>query len=85
MSGKTAKRTDNRAASLRINLTASKLTTIGKQKVSLERGLRYWADSPLRDPQDLVLFQRDLSFPKVVDRIHEQTEANISPKKEKFS
>ena len=35
------------------NATVSKLTTIGQQKVSLEAGLRYWADSPTEGPDDL--------------------------------
>lgn len=39
--------------SLPINLTASKLTTIGEQKVTFEVGLRYWADSPSGGPEDL--------------------------------
>ena len=39
--------------SIPINATVSKLTTIGQQKVSLEAGLRYWADSPTEGPDDL--------------------------------
>ena len=41
--------------SVPINATVSKLTTIGKQAVSFEVGLRYWADNPpgAPDPGDL--------------------------------
>jgi len=41
--------------SVPINATVSKLTTIGKQNVSFEVGLRYWADNPAGapDPDDL--------------------------------
>jgi hypothetical protein len=39
--------------SIPTNATVSTLVTIGEQKVSLEAGLRYWADSPAEGPDDL--------------------------------
>jgi hypothetical protein len=39
--------------SVPINATVSKLTSIGQQKVSIQGGLRYWAESPAGGPDGL--------------------------------
>ena len=47
--------------SVPINATISKLTSIGQQKVSLQVGLRYWAESPAGGPDDLG-FRTQITF-----------------------
>ena len=52
-------------ASVPINLTASKVTRIGDQLVSIGGGLRYWIDTPTGGPDGLALrLQVNLLFPK---------------------
>lgn len=51
--------------SVPINFTVSKLTSIGGQKVSIQGGLRYWAESATGGPDDLGFrFNVTLLFPK---------------------
>jgi hypothetical protein len=51
--------------SVPINLMASKLLTLGTQPVSIQGGLRYWADSPDGGPEGLGLrFSVTLLFPR---------------------
>jgi len=51
--------------SVPINATVSKLTTIGKQKVQFQAGVRYWADSPTGGPEDFgARGQVTFLFPK---------------------
>ncbi len=47
--------------SVPINAAVSKLISIGQQKVSLQAGLRYWADSPTGGPDDLG-FRAQITF-----------------------
>jgi hypothetical protein len=56
---------ENEQWSVPINVTASKVTRIGSQLVSIGGGLRYWADSPDNGPEGLGLrFVVTLLFPK---------------------
>lgn len=51
--------------SVPINATVAKLTSIGRQKVQLMAGLRYWTDSPTGGPDDLgIRFQVTFLYPK---------------------
>jgi len=44
-----------------VNLTVSRLVTLGDQPVSLQGGLRYWAESPNGGPDDLA-FRLGMTF-----------------------
>ncbi|MGB5170742.1 MAG: hypothetical protein WBN69_04875 [Eudoraea sp.] len=51
--------------SVPINATVSKLVKVGKQPISLQGGVRYWADSPDSGPEGWGLrFQVTFLFPK---------------------
>jgi hypothetical protein len=51
--------------SVPINFQVSKLLTVGAQPISIQGGLRYWADSPDNGPEGLGLrFSVTLLFPK---------------------
>ena len=51
--------------SIPVNATVSKLLKVGKQRLQVGGGLRYWVDSPSTGPEGLGLrFQVTLLFPK---------------------
>jgi hypothetical protein len=51
--------------SIPVNATVSKLLKVGKQRLQVGGGLRYWLDSPSTGPEGLGLrFQVTLLFPK---------------------
>lgn len=55
----------NEKWSIPINVTASKVTRIGNQLVSIGGGLRYWAESPESGPDDMgIRLSFTLLFPK---------------------
>ena len=48
-----------------LNVTVSKLSMWGEQRVQIGGGVRYWIDSPVAGPEGLGLrFQLTLLFPK---------------------